>query len=439
MPDRLRFNLEYASPEILPPVMPSIPSNMKDVESLLLAKRDMTIPEWTLRDPYRVNLVDALKNDPTRKKIDTFRLCQEENQVTDNRLSDQKQQLGQRVNDVNFWRREVGTETELLEREMHDVETIKQKIDRMIVELEGPLKVSLECTAIRRLKKSDNAIMYLDGVDYELSREQDAVSNAINSYRHMSGSLHAQNGRNRVMLDALYGDSSNKHTALSIDHKTYGMKNTSPEIHSYPGIEVYENTVSTPQSWSHMTNALILRSQNTRAESNRLRQEADHLLKRTTNELWQEWSRVNEALRTKINQMEDHSRQLHQRYTILNQELCDLIRDSELLRKHIEDKAKPLRLTQTRLQWRSNRPDQENCHDPAHTTLREGLTELHASIEHMSKQLRDVELTINNLNYTKVTLEHEIRSVSDAIHRDRDRCLATRNAFPVPFRPCLTN
>ena len=80
MPDRLRFNLEYTSPEILPPVAPTLPSTMKNVENLVAAKRDSSVPEWTLRDPYRVNLVDALRDDPTRLKVDALRKCQEESQ-----------------------------------------------------------------------------------------------------------------------------------------------------------------------------------------------------------------------------------------------------------------------------------------------------------------------------------------------------------------------
>ena len=91
-------------------------------------------------------------------------------QLTENRLSDQKQKLTARINDVNFWRREVVSETEKLEVEMRNVDVAKQRIDRIIMELEGPLKASLDCTGIRRLKKDENAVMYLDGVDYGLGK-----------------------------------------------------------------------------------------------------------------------------------------------------------------------------------------------------------------------------------------------------------------------------
>ena len=94
------------------------------------------------------------------------------------------------------------------------------------------------------------------------------------------------------------------------------------------------NSVSTPQSWAQNTNSMILRAQETRAESNRLRQEADRLEKRLTNELWQEWSRINEALRVKVNQMEDHSRQLHQRYTIVRNMYLRCTSSSPLMGAH---------------------------------------------------------------------------------------------------------
>lgn len=70
-----------------------------------------------------------------------------------------------------------------------------------------------------------------------------------------------------------------------------------------------------------------------------------------------------------------------------------------------------------------------------HCRLRGEVTDIHGSIDRLQKQLRDVEITINNLNYTKVSLEQEIRATADALHRDRERCLAPRIAYPVPFRP----
>lgn len=92
--------------------------------------------------------------------------------MINNKESDVKQKLGERVNDVNFWRREIVAEAEQLENEIRQVDYLKQRIDREIQELEGPLKVSLDCTGVRRLKTSGNAVMYLDSVDYELSKVQ---------------------------------------------------------------------------------------------------------------------------------------------------------------------------------------------------------------------------------------------------------------------------
>ncbi|XP_055354059.1 tektin-3-like [Paramacrobiotus metropolitanus] len=437
VPDRLRFSLDNPFPQRLPPATPTMASNMTSVDNLITAKRDASVPQWMLRDPYRVNLLDTLNEDPTRLKATTLRMCQQEHQLINNKESDVKQKLGERVNDVNFWRREIVAEAEKMETEIRAVDRLKQRIDREIQELEGPLKVSLDCTGVRRLKLSGNAIIYLDTVDYELSKEQELISNTRDNLRHVSAALQAQNGRNRVALDELYRDSANKHTALSIDHRCYSMHHTSPEVRAYPGIETFDNTISTPQSWAQMSNNLVLRAQSTRAESNRLRQDAEQQSKKTDHDLWLQWSRVNEALRVKIRQLEEFSRQLHHRYTIVNQELCDLMRDADLLKRNIEDKRRPLQLAQTRLQWRSHRPYMENCYDPPHQGLRDELGDIHGAVERLQKQLKDVEISLNNLNYTKVALEQEIRATAEAIHRDRDRCLAPREAYPVPFRPVV--
>lgn len=78
LPDRLRFSLDNPLPQKLPSVMPTLASNMRNLENLLTARQDATVPEWMLRDPYRVNLVDSLNEDPTKLKATTLRMCQQE-------------------------------------------------------------------------------------------------------------------------------------------------------------------------------------------------------------------------------------------------------------------------------------------------------------------------------------------------------------------------
>jgi hypothetical protein len=74
VPDRSRFNLNFSWPEILPSVMLTLPVYMADVESLLKPKRDPVVLEWTLRDSYRVKVLDALKENYSRENghVSTF-------------------------------------------------------------------------------------------------------------------------------------------------------------------------------------------------------------------------------------------------------------------------------------------------------------------------------------------------------------------------------
>ena len=144
-------------------------------------------------------------------------------QVTDKRLADTRYKLNDRVNDVNYWRKEVVAETEKLEKEIRDVDLLKQRIDREIAELDAPLRVSLENTGVRRLKKSDNAVLYLDGVDYELTKVI-CLLLIFRSFKRHSGS---EIGHFSTRLLHFTGTRHDKECARSLQN--YGSRSSSTE------------------------------------------------------------------------------------------------------------------------------------------------------------------------------------------------------------------
>lgn len=58
------------------------------------------------------------------------------------------------------------------------------------------------------------------------------------------------------------------------------------------------------------------------------------------------------------------------------QEIFDVEKHIDMLRKAINDKSNPLKVAQTRLEARSHRPGMEICRDNAHTRLIEEVCDI---------------------------------------------------------------
>lgn len=115
----------------------------------------------------------------------------------------------------------------------------------------------------------------------------------------------------------------------------------------------------------------------------------------------------------------------------VQQEIFDVEKHIEILRKAINDKSNPLKVAQTRLEARAHRPDLELCRDNAHTRLIEEVVDIQESVGVLQRKLQDAEAQHQNLLQTKSTLEGNLKHKVDALFIDREKCMGIRRSFPV--------
>lgn len=103
------------------------------------------------------------------------------------------------------------------------------------------------------------------------------------------------------------------------------------------------------------------RSQNERAKSAQLRSNTDILINSVATLVWDNWSNTNNSLNKRSSEMCEakNNIQLHLHKT--QQEIFDIERNIDLIRKAIQDKANPLKVAQTRLEARGHRAGIEQC------------------------------------------------------------------------------
>lgn len=104
-----------------------------------------------------------------------------------------------------------------------------------------------------------------------------------------------------------------------------------------------------------------VRSQNERGKSSQLRSNTDTLINSVASMVWDNWSNTNNSLNKRTGEMSEakNNIQLHLHKT--QQEIFDIERNIDLLRKAIQDKANPLKVAQTRLEARGHRAGIEQC------------------------------------------------------------------------------
>lgn len=102
-------------------------------------------------------------------------------------------------------------------------------------------------------------------------------------------------------------------------------------------------------------------AQSERGASSQLRSTAETLMNSVASLTWDQWSSSNNALNKRASEMCEakSNMQLHLHKT--QQEIFDIERNINLLRKAIEDKANPLKVSQTRLEARGHRAGIEQC------------------------------------------------------------------------------
>ena len=115
----------------------------------------------------------------------------------------------------------------------------------------------------------------------------------------------------------------------------------------------------------------------------------------------------------------------------LQQEIYDMEKHMEIIRKAIEDKAPALKVAQTRLEKRTHRSDIELCRDDAHFRIVQEVQDINETLEQLQRKLTEVEASHQQLLKTKGCLEHDLKIKSNSLFVDREKCLGLRKSFPI--------
>uniref|UniRef100_A0A672TGC2 Tektin n=1 Tax=Strigops habroptila TaxID=2489341 RepID=A0A672TGC2_STRHB len=386
--------------------------------TVLPALRSSLHARYSTRDWHHANMVQLKGSEVSRycagrMNVDSVRLMQDKDQLTYQMQEDSRRNLIERISNIAYWRSELMYELECLLKENQALETTKKRLECAVDELQGPLKVALECLYHREKRK---------GIDLV---HDDVEKNLIKLSTYLVPFL--LHSINRDAQHALEQDLSDKNSAHFIDEKCFNLRNTSDSINFYYGVEKADKTVSVPATWAKFSEDNIRYSQHARANSVKLREDAEVALESASEEMWNQFISTNLAFNKRIAEVADAKNKLQAQLARVLQEIFQTEDTIMLLERSIKAKEYPLKVAQTRLEGRTKRPNIELCRDAPQL-----VTEVYTiddTIQTLKQHLQEARDTLHMLMVNKSNLEHDIAVKANSLYIDK-KCMDMRKVFP---------
>uniref|UniRef100_A0A8B9FXX6 Tektin n=1 Tax=Amazona collaria TaxID=241587 RepID=A0A8B9FXX6_9PSIT len=346
---------------------------------------------YSTHDWHHANMVQLKGSEASRycagrMNMDSVRLMQDKDQLTYQMQEDSRRNMVERISNIDYWQSELMYELECLLKENQALETTKKHLECAVDELQGPLKVALECLYNREKRK---------GIDLV---HDDVEKNLIKFCHHISRLIAMPiDNINRDAQHALEQDLSDKNSAHFIDEKCINLRNTSDSINFYYGVEKADKTVSVPATWAKFSEDNIRYSQHARANSVKLWEDAEVALESTSEEMWNQFISTNLAFNKWIAEVADVKNKLQAQLARVLQEIFQTEDTIILLERPIKAKEYPLKVAQTRLEGQTKRPNIELCGDAPQFQLVTEVYTIDDTTQTLKQRLQEARDTLHML------------------------------------------
>lgn len=407
--------------------------SLNKIPPLSAGNRTALFTRYTPGDWFKSNVSNYKTSESWRKSAerlreDTNRLVQEKDQLTFRTQRETSKNLGERVNNITFWKSELQHETDNQVAETNALTEVKKRLERALAETDGPLQTAQECLYHRERRSGIDLVH--DDVETNLLKEVDTIRSCQDRMRRHVEKAKQQLANNRAAQHELERDHGDKFSALRIDNACHALSNTSDGIAIHRGIEKVDATISVPETWAKFSDNNLMRSQSERAQSSKLRNDIETLMGVTSNEMWSQFNTVNVAFTNRISETADAKNKLQMHLQKTLQEIFATEQTIAQIKRAIAEKDSPMRVAHTRLDERTRRPNIELCRDPTQLRLVDEVSTIDTTINVLMARLKEAENTLQGLVNTRAALEHDLNTKANSLFIDQEKCMGMRKTFP---------
>lgn len=339
-------------PLVLPDLVTAFAKNPIQTSRNALYTR-FTPSEWINHCITTYAEADVNRNQSERLRSEAVRMMRETDEKTSQAQRDAGRRLGERITDVTFWRNELNTELEKLIQETSLLQETKRCVQKAMEDTEPPLHLTQECLYHREGRTSIEKVH--DHVEKSLLIEVDNLKSCQDKLKSLYEKICKQLADLRSAQFLLEDDLTGKESTLGIDSVCHQLNNYSRGINYFSGIEKCDATVSSQETWASASSQRISRSHAERGKSTQLRSDSEALIAAVASAIWDCWTNSNNSLNKRSSEMMEAKNRVQLHLYKTQQEIFDIEKHIDLLRKAIQDKSNPLKVAQTRLEARNHR------------------------------------------------------------------------------------
>ncbi|XP_063058663.1 tektin-4 [Engraulis encrasicolus] len=336
--------------------------------------------------------------------------------------------LGDRLQDIHFWRSELERHIEKLEAETDLVLAEKLRLEKALDATEIPFAIATDNLSCREKRLGPDLVK--DLVEEELVREMELIRSIQALHKRTLEQTVAQINSNRDAKRTLEMDWSDKQRAYSLDNQCGHYNNSSIETQHQPGSAKIQDHVTNCGQWMDFTRANLAVAEREMRASVELRQLIGRVLLDTSEDLRAQCSTVDQAFKQRCQELTEAKIQLEIHLSEVLQQIGAQERNIVSLQQALHDKEAPMRVAQSRLHTRTHRPNVELCRDAPQLSLVEEVGEINQTMSSLAAQLSGARASLGSLEESRMLLEKALACKTNSLLIDRQKCMSHRMRYP---------
>ncbi|XP_029469977.1 tektin-1 [Rhinatrema bivittatum] len=363
--------------------------------------------EWSLANQTKYSTAEQQRSRSERLVAESRRLVDETEKTTQRTQSDVNKKLEQRIEEIQFWKKELDDKLEDIVNEINVLLAFKVRLEKALESCKEPLNIAQQCLLNRERRIGVDLVH--DEVERELMKEVEVIEGVIALLQRTLEQTIEQIRLNRSAKYYLEKDLKDKFAAFTIDDYCSTLTNNTPDIRYAEDVVKIQGNSVTPKEWEDFSNANIVKAFKQKNNSLTLRALIDSILSQTYNDMYSQYKTVNLAFENRLRDTKDAKAKLEMHLGKVMDEIASQEQNIVALNKAIVDKEGPTKVAHTRLETRTLRPNVELCRDPVQYRLINEVKEITTNVNRLNNTLAQAETELKGLNRSQLSLEEEIQ------------------------------
>ncbi|XP_076845575.1 tektin-4 [Brachyhypopomus gauderio] len=387
-----------------------------------------TPEEWFTNNHATLNQAATHRDNAQRVQRASKALYTQTDNATLRTQAEGTKHLGERLQDIYFWKSELERHIERLLAETDLLLAQKRRLEKALDATEIPFAIATDNLTCRERRFGPDLVQ--DQVEEELLKEVELIRSIQALLKKTLDQVVNQIRLNREAKQTLEHDWSDKHQAYNLDDQCGRYSNRSRDTQHYSSSAKVHDQLCDSSAWVGFTQTNLALAEREEMASGALRALCERVLQETAEDLRAQCAMVEEAFSRRTQDLNQARNQLELQLTQVLEEIGAQERNICSLQQAVYDKEAPLRVAQSRLYCRAQRPNMEHCRDQPQISLLDEVEQISGSVQALQGQLAEARASLAQLEDSRLLLQKDIGCKTHSLLIDREKCMRHRTHYP---------